>query len=142
MTAGGRRDRHVVFHDLGQAKAALLAARRSEVGVVLCTAKGAIRYAGPAYLLDLVRTAVAETASDPRLIEAALIDCRNEPALAFAALRVGWRGLVFTATGPHRREIEAAVAHYEATLVVRRPRALDLAGRQDPVAACCTWYRS
>ena len=141
-TAGaGHREHHVVFHDFGQARAALLAARPSGVRVVLRTARGAIGYAGPAYLLDLVRAAVAETASDPRAVEAALIDGRGEPALAFAALRAGWRGLIFAAAGAHRREIEAAAAHYAATLVLRPPRALDLAGHRDAGAACRRWYR-
>ena len=135
------RERHVVFHDLGQATAALLAARPSGVRVVLRTARGAIAYAGPSYLLDLVRAAVATTASDPRTVEAALIDCRDEPALAFAALRTGWRGLIFAAAGAHRREIEAAAAHYGASLALRPPRALDLAGHRDPAAACRRWYR-
>ena len=138
--ARGPANRHVVFHNLDQAKAALVAAHRSEVRVVLCTAKGAIRYAGPAYLLDLVRVAVAETASNPRAISAALIDCRGEPALAFAALRAGWHGLIFTDAAMHQREITAAAMQYGATLVMRPARALDLAGSQDPVAACLRWY--
>ena len=139
--SAGQRDHHVVFHDLDQARAALLAARPSGVRVVLRTARGAIGYAGPSYLLDLVRAAVAETASDPRAVEAALIDGRGEPALAFAALRAGWRGLIFAAAGAHRREIEAAAAHYGATLALRPPRALDLAGHRDAGAACRRWYR-
>lgn len=137
----GQRARHVVFHDLDQARAALLAARPSEVRVVLRTARGAVGYAGPSYLLDLVRAAVAGTASDPRAIDGALIDCRGEPALAFAALRAGWRGLIFAAAGAHRREVEAAAAYYGATLDLRPPRALDLAGLRDPAAACRRWYR-
>ena len=137
----GQRARHVVFHDLDQARAALVAARSSEVRVVLRTARGAVGYAGPSYLLDLVRAAVAGTASDPRAVDAALIDCRGQPALAFAALRAGWRGLIFAAAGAHRREVEAAAAHYGATLALRPPRALDLAGHRDPAAACSRWYR-
>ncbi len=132
--------RYVVFHDLNHATAALLAADQSITPVSLCTARGAVRYAGPAYLLDVVRLAVDNTATDPKVVQDALIDCRDEPALAFAALRTGWRTVIFSGAKVLQREVAAAAGEFGATLVARAPRALDLLDQGDPLDACLNWY--
>jgi len=132
--------RYVVFHDLNQATAALLAANQSTSPVSLCTARGAVRYAGPAYLLNVVRLAVDKTASDPRVVRDALIDCRGEPALAFASLRIGWRAVIFSGAKALQREVSAAADEFGATLVASAPRALDLLDQGDPMDACLNWY--
>ena len=131
---------YVVFHDLDHAKAALLAANQSTTPVSLCTARGAVRYAGPAYLLEVVRLAVDKTASDPKVVRDALIDCRGEAALAFAALRTGWRAVIFSGAKTLQREVAAAADEFGATLVARAPRALDLLDQDDPMDACLNWY--
>ena len=132
--------RHVVFHSLSDAKAALEAARRMSTSVSLCTARGAVRYAGPNYLIDVVRLAIVETGSRSNIETSALIDCRDEPALVFAALRAGWQGIIYNGAKSYRNEIEAAVAAHHATLLTRPPRALDLLDAHDPMAACLKWY--
>ena len=141
MKAGSEPNtRHVVFHSLSHATAALGAALQSSASVSLCTARGAVRYAGPDYLFDIVRLAAAETNNHGDPEANALIDCRDEPALVFAALRVGWRGVIYSGPKAYRHEVDAAVASYRATLVTRVPRTLDLLDESDPVAACLKWY--
>ena len=132
--------RHVVFHSLSDAKAALEAGKPMSTSVSLCTARGAVRYAGPYYLIDVVRLAIVETGSRSDIETSALIDCRDEPALVFAALRAGWQGIVYNGARSYRNEVEAAVAAHRATLLTRPPRALDLLDVPDPIAACRKWY--
>ncbi len=131
---------YVVFHDLDHAEAALVAADQSTTPVSLCTARGAVRYAGPAYLLDVVRLAVDKTASDPKVVRDALIDCRSEPALAFAALRTGWRAVIFSGAKALQHEVAAAADEFGAILIARAPRTLDLLDQDDPMDACLNWY--
>ena len=133
------RGSHIVFHTLDHAIAALDTAAQLGAAVCLRTARGAVRYAGPAYLFDVVRLAISKTGSSYE-IDASAIDCRDEPALAFAALRAGWRTVIYSGPRAYRDEVNAAVTSYKATLIARPPRALDLLGEKDPRLACLKWY--
>ena len=130
----------MIFHSLCHAKAALYAAQRVPTEVVLCTARGAIRYAGASYLIDIVRLAIGETGSVANLEAAALIDCRDEPVFAFAALRAGWRSVLYNGPKHYRNEVAAAAKSYGAVVIPRAPRSLDLMDRPDPAATCLKWY--
>ena len=132
--------RHVIFHTLSDATAALAAAEQSSAQVALRTARGAVRYAGPTYLIEIVRSASAECANRFEIESSAFIDCRDEPALVYTALRAGWRGILYNGPKHYQNEVKAAAAGYRAKLLSRAPRALDLLDHPDSVSACLKWY--
>ncbi|MDE0045088.1 MAG: hypothetical protein OXU19_04400 [bacterium] len=63
-------------------------ARRCNRAILLVTAPGACARLGPAYLLEMMRQAGADT---PSL--RALIDCGPDAGYAMLALRLGWRDI-------------------------------------------------
>ncbi|MSP51973.1 MAG: hypothetical protein EXQ91_06230 [Alphaproteobacteria bacterium] len=114
---------HIVFRSLSDAVTALDAARRAGVRIVLRSAPGAIRFGGPLYLRKIV--AAAATGRRRRALAGAVIDCGGEAALAFAAIRAGWRAVLFRGPGALEREVEAAAAHGHAGYYRRLPPPLD-----------------
>ncbi len=93
MTGG----KTIIFHDLGDARAALAAAREHNLAITLQTAPGAAAYAGVGYLM-----AVIEKAGAP----AAIIDCGEDAGIALAALRAGWKKVLFSG----RKDVRAKLA--------------------------------
>ncbi len=75
----------VIFHDLADARAAL----ESATAVTLQTAPGAAAYAGAGYLMAVIEQAGADKAE-------AVIDCGEDAGIALAALRGGWKRLLFS----------------------------------------------
>jgi hypothetical protein len=129
---------HVVFHALVDAEMALEEAAASGAKAVLRTAPGAIAYAGPLYLLKIVEAAAS--GAHGAALAGAVIDCGREAVLAFAALRSGWRALLFTGRGRSLSEVRAAAAAAGATLHSTLPPALDPTHDPDPRAACRTLF--
>ena len=129
-----------MFHSVEHIRAALDAAASLGAGVTLRTAPGAIHYAGPLYLLKLVETAFAERPPPANVRVRTLLDCGDDAALAYAALRTGWRALLFT--GPARVRVQlAATARRHAAVLEHRPSpALDLLDHPDPPSACLDWF--
>ncbi len=91
--------RTVIFDDLAAARAALAAARESHTAITLQTAPGAAAYAGVGYLMAVIEQAGADKAE-------AVIDCGEDAGLALAALRAGWKKLLFSG----RRDVCAKLA--------------------------------
>lgn len=79
----------VIFHDLQEARAALAAARKTAAPITLQTAPGAAVYAGVGYLMAVIDQAGADRCE-------AVIDCGEDAGIALAALRTGWKRLLFT----------------------------------------------
>ena len=79
----------VIFHDLADASAALESAQRNAAAVTLQTAPGAAAYAGAGYLMAVIEQAGADRAE-------AVIDCGEDAGIALAALRGGWKRLLFS----------------------------------------------
>ena len=129
------RARHVIYHTLEDAGAALAAARVLEVAPVLRTAPGAVAYAGAPYLKRLVEIAEGVEPGRTHLIA----DCGADGAAAVAALRAGWPAVIVA--GPRSRAASVAdiAAQLGAECHTRRPPALDLLGLDDPFAACLAW---
>ena len=91
--------RTVIFHDLAAARAALAAARENHTTITLQTAPGVAAYAGVGYLMAVIEQAGADK-------HAAVIDCGEDAGLALAALRTGWKKLLFSG----RRDVCAKLA--------------------------------
>ncbi len=101
---------------------------------MLRTAPDAIGTAGPLFLFAMI--AAVARGRHASALAGAVIDCGGEAALAYAALRCGWRTLRFERASPYWRTVKAAAAAYGAALVASQPAALDLSDVIDPVAAC------
>ena len=95
MTGG----KTVIFHDLGDALAALAAAREQNLAITLQTAPGAAAYAGVGYLMAVIEQAGGDKG-------AAIIDCGEDANVALAALRTGWKKVLFSG----RRDVRAKLA--------------------------------
>ena len=129
----------MVVHSAAHIGAALDAAAALGAAVTLRTAPGAIHYAGPLYLLKMVETALAKRPPPPRVRVRALLDCGDDAALAYAALRTGWRALLFTGPARVRAQLAAAARRHAGVLEHRPTPALDLLDHPDPAAACLAW---
>jgi hypothetical protein len=119
---------------VADARAALRAAAAARVAVVLRTAPDAIATAGPLFLFAMI--AAAARGRNASALADAVIDCGADAALAYAALRCGWRSLRFERASPYWRTVKAAAAANGARLVASLPAALDLTDAADPVAVC------
>lgn len=79
----------IIFHDVEEAREALAAAQKNATTVTLQTAPGAAAYAGVGYLMAVIEQAGANKCE-------AVIDCGDDAGIAMAALRAGWKRLLFT----------------------------------------------
>ncbi|HXP77322.1 MAG TPA: hypothetical protein VN823_24515 [Stellaceae bacterium] len=125
--------KRIIVHSLGDARAALAAARALEAPVTLASAAGAGGYAGPLWFKALIAAARADF---PEVDVTTVLDCGKEAGTILAALRHGFKRVRFTgveaALVPLReiaRELGAEIETGD------RPEALDLLGENDPKAA-------
>lgn len=110
----------VVVHGLDDACLAL----RPGLPVTLLSGRGAALYAGEAWWRALVQAArEAAPAADFRDI----LDCADAPGRAMAALRIGQKALILSATCPAFAAVAACAATLGASVMSDRPPALDLA---------------
>ncbi|MBO6784640.1 MAG: hypothetical protein JJ899_15400 [Alphaproteobacteria bacterium] len=123
-----------MIHGLGDAVAALGAARRHGVPLLLLSAPGAARAAGAAWWREVIAQARAAV---PGADATAVLDCAGEPGMALAAIREGVEAIALDAGGDTRARI-ADIARQAGVALVSPDRddALDLAATDDPQAAC------
>lgn len=116
----------VVVHGRGQAEWALrVAAGRP---VLLVSAPGAALNAGPGWFRAVLDQAAA---AFPDATIQAVLDCAAAPGAALAALRAGFKLLVFDLAHPAAGSVLGAAAEAGAEVLGTRPVALDL-GALDP----------
>lgn len=129
----------IIFHSGTHILMALDAAAQLDVKVTLRTAPGAARYAGPLYLKNLIlQTLCAEPRpSGAGRLDQIVLDCGDDGALALAALRIGWRTILFLGSPSLRAEVEASANGVEV-LTYAAP-ALDLLEEINPNTACYAW---
>ena len=132
--------RPIVFHTVAHARAAAAAAAALGTTATLLTAPGAHAYAGPLYLGQLVEAALAEW-PQAGAIDAVVLDCGDDSAIAYAALRAGWRDLLFTGRPGPRQQVAGAAESAGVRLYTRAARALDLLDHGDARAACTAWLQ-
>lgn len=123
----------VVVHSLEHARAVLAAAAELGIPVTLRTAPGAAAYAGPLYLKELADRALEET---PRAQAQALIDCGDDPALVLAAMRMGWKRVLFRGGAEVGAKLTDIAGQLGAEIVRGAPSGLDLLDSADARAAC------
>ncbi len=134
-----------VVHDLGQAKAALKAARERGLRVSLVSAKGAAAALGPAVWREMMAEAAR---TEPGALEDAILDCGGDPGIALAALREGVSVIaadvsedVFAKIADIAKQSPSGARRAQEARVRRdRPApALDLGETPDPLAAARDW---
>jgi hypothetical protein len=116
----------MVVHGREQAEWALrVAAGRP---VLLVSAPGAALNAGPGWFKAVLDQAAAK---HPGASFQAALDCAAAPGAALAALRAGFKLVVFDLTHPAAASVLGAAAEAGAEVLGARPAALDL-GTLDP----------
>ncbi len=115
---------------------ALSAAAQAGVPVTLLSAPGAAGTGGPAWFRKLASLAGAE---HPQVELSVVLDCGDRPGLVLAALRDGQGQVCFTGRKRVAEKLAAIAAQMGASLLTRRPKALDLEGETRPEAACRDW---
>ena len=116
----------MVVHGREQAEWALrVAAGRP---VLLVSAPGAALNAGPGWFKAVLDQAAA---AFPDATVHAVLDCAAAPGAALAALRAGFKLVVFDLTHPAAASVLGAAAEAGAEVLGARPAALDL-GMLDP----------
>ena len=116
----------LVVHGRAQAEWALrVAAGRP---VLLVSAPGAALNAGPGWFMAVIEQAAAQFPSAPF---AAALDCAEAPGAALAALRAGFKLIIFDLGHPSAASVLGAAQEAGAEVLGIRPEALDL-GMLDP----------
>jgi hypothetical protein len=123
----------ILFHNIGHAHAIATAAGDSGQPIEALTAPGAIRYLGAPLL-----KAIADEADLPL----AIADCGNIAESAQAALRAGFRRLLYEKPHPAYEGLMGLAEAYNARLLPRaaffaaHPQRLDLNREADPLQTC------
>jgi hypothetical protein len=127
----------IVVHGLAQARAALTAAKATDRPVIVASAAGAARAAGPGWWRELVEQASANV---PGANATWVLDCADEPGSALAALREGVRCVALECPEPALGRVrEIAAKHGGQLVAIARSGALDLALSEDPDADCAAF---
>ncbi len=126
----------IVVHGLDHALAAARAAEALGSAVCLRSGPAAAGYAGAAWFAELVRAA---RRAHPDVRIDAVLDCGDSPGLALAAFRRSVETILFSGSPALRGKLEALAAASGARIESDAAPALDLAGEEDPEAACRAW---
>lgn len=128
--------RAVLVHDIGDARAALAAARALGLGVVLVSPPSGAASLGAGWWQGMLRQLAAEY---PEVQVTAILDCGARADLAQAALRQGLADICYRGPAGVARKLAEIAARRGARLHRRLPQALDLTGVADRGAACRAW---
>ena len=123
----------IVFHSLAHASAALAASGDAQCPITLVTPPQGARYAGPLFYWEVLIQAERATGTN---VAAKLIDCGAYGGVAMAALRCGWRTLVFSGPTAVFEKLRSMAGALGGNVVNKSPDALDLLDERDPAAAC------
>jgi fructose/tagatose bisphosphate aldolase len=108
----------VVVHDLGEAKAALKAARGAGRPVVLLSAPGAAQVLGPAVWREMIAEAAR---AEPGAAFDAILDCGQDLGAALAALRAGVKSIALDAPAEVFAKVSDIAKQLDATVYAHRP---------------------
>ena len=126
----------VVIHGLDHALAAARAAKALGSAVRLRSGPAAAGYAGAAWFAEVVRAA---RLAHPDIRIEAVLDCGTSPGTVLAAFRRSIAAVLFTGPPALREKLEALAAVSSARIESEAAPAIDLAGEEDPEAACRAW---
>ena len=136
MTGRAPNGPAVVVRSLAEAEAALTAAAALGRPVTLLSAENAAASVGPRWFAALVAEARAR---HPEAEVSAILDCGDGPGSVAAALRLGFTRIRYAGRGRAAEAVAAMAAERGATLLSRRPPALDPANEPDLHTACLAW---
>lgn len=108
----------IVVHDAADVAASARRAKDRGVALTLLTAPDACDYAGPDVLLAMVRHGLAAV---PGADAVAVIDCADAAGRAMAALRAGWKHVLFTGPADVAAKLAAIAQAHGARLLTERP---------------------
>ena len=125
----------IIFHHLDHARAALDAAGQVGVALTLQSAPGAAVYGGVSYLKAILVRAGAQQA---------IIDCGENEGAAMAALRSGWKRVIFSGRADVFDKLADMAGQQGASVLQPDPdgEVLDLLDLPDPAAACRRFLES
>ena len=135
MTFGGRA---IVVHTLDQARAALAVSAERRDRITLYTAAGAASYAGVSYLSAMIGQASRDF---PGSLEKAVIDCGADAGTAQAALRAGWKTILFHGRGELVKKLAGIAQQKGARLIRESEEVVDLGDSADPMDVCRRWLQ-
>jgi delta 1-pyrroline-5-carboxylate dehydrogenase len=122
--SGPAREPVIIIHSLAHAIAALRAALKAGLPVVLASARGAGSYVGPGWFGAL---AAAAREAVPDVHFSTLLDCGEDVGAALAAIRSEIQGVVFTGRADVARRLADIACQHGVRFVTDRPAAsLDL----------------
>lgn len=131
------RERVVIVHGPDHIEAAFAAAESGARSLDLVVAAWASAAYGPLYLAEAVAQARAR---HPNAKVRIALDCADDAGAAMAALRTGWRRLVFGGRADVQARIASMAEAAGAELIDPKPEpALDLAEAAEPAAALARW---
>ncbi|MEK7245499.1 MAG: hypothetical protein AAB223_05725 [Pseudomonadota bacterium] len=125
-----------VVHDLGQAKAALRAARERGLCVCLVSAPGAGVALGPAVWREMAAEAAR---TEPGALAEAILDCGRDPGVALGALREGVLAIAVDVADEVRAKIADIAGQRGAWVRMPPTPVFDLGAAADPLAAAREW---
>lgn len=116
----------LVVHGRVQAEWALRAAAGRPL--LLLSAPGAALNAGPGWFRAMIEQAAAPFPNTPLT---AALDCADAPGAALAAIRAGFKLIIFETSHPAAASVLGAAREIGAEVLNQRPKALDMA-KLDP----------
>ena len=128
--------RAIVIHGLDHALAASRAAEALGAAVCLRSGPAAAGYAGAAWFAEVVGAA---RRAHPDVRIDAVLDCGDAPGLVLAAFRRSVETVLFTGSPALRQKLESIAEASGARVEYEAAPALDLAGEENPEAACRAW---
>ena len=105
---------------------------------IIRTAPGAAEYAGVQFLWDLIKLAQGRS----QKYNGVVLDCGENPATVFGALRTGWKNIGFT--GPPKLQdkvISLMSQHGGQVFDLNKGPVLNLRHSADPTTDCTSWLK-
>ncbi|MEE2694454.1 MAG: hypothetical protein VX884_03105 [Pseudomonadota bacterium] len=131
-----RREIICYFAEHFQAAFAVTSKLAIESRPIIRTAPGAADYAGVQFLWDLIKMVPAQSEKYREVV----LDCGENPATVFGALRTGWKKVGFTGPPKLRGKVASLLSNYGGEVVVLdEGPVLDLRSSADPATDCVVW---
>lgn len=106
---------------------------------VIRTAPGASDYAGVQLLWNMTELARAQSPGTTEVV----LDCGDNPATVFGALRTGWTRVAYGGPEPLRRKVASVIAEQGRQLVLlNEGPVLDLYHSRNPISDCTVWLQT
>ena len=107
-----------------------------EAKPIIRTAPGAADYAGVQFLWDLIKLAQHQS----REFTDVVLDCGENPATVFGALRTGWKNISYSGSPQLQQKVASLLSRYGGQIIpLNEGPDLDLQHSADPSAECILW---